>query len=143
MQRGLVGSEMCIRDRYQRRVHGRSILDGNETLVSLEAKALELGEPKRVSGRQEMLENILINAIQNRIGEASVGVPFPFSCGRVQWVLCIQVLIPGRRQPKAWCWTGTAGKFFLRPQPPTTCWKTITACASRNRGGGLRHAEVC
>eukprot|EP00831_Metopus_contortus_P028061 TRINITY_DN23424_c0_g1_i10.p4 TRINITY_DN23424_c0_g1~~TRINITY_DN23424_c0_g1_i10.p4 ORF type:complete len:122 (+),score=47.72 TRINITY_DN23424_c0_g1_i10:131-496(+) len=23
MQRGLVGSEMCIRDRYQRRVHGR------------------------------------------------------------------------------------------------------------------------
>eukprot|EP00831_Metopus_contortus_P063373 TRINITY_DN5584_c0_g1_i2.p4 TRINITY_DN5584_c0_g1~~TRINITY_DN5584_c0_g1_i2.p4 ORF type:complete len:118 (-),score=35.07 TRINITY_DN5584_c0_g1_i2:626-979(-) len=24
MQRGLVGSEMCIRDRYQRRVHGES-----------------------------------------------------------------------------------------------------------------------
>ncbi|WP_316897638.1 xylose isomerase [Pseudodesulfovibrio indicus] len=42
---------------------GKSILDGNETLESLEAKAMELGEPKRVSGRQEMLENILINAI--------------------------------------------------------------------------------
>eukprot|EP00831_Metopus_contortus_P066661 TRINITY_DN59468_c0_g1_i1.p1 TRINITY_DN59468_c0_g1~~TRINITY_DN59468_c0_g1_i1.p1 ORF type:complete len:210 (+),score=36.76 TRINITY_DN59468_c0_g1_i1:69-698(+) len=25
MQRGLVGSEMCIRDRYQRRVHGRAV----------------------------------------------------------------------------------------------------------------------
>eukprot|EP00831_Metopus_contortus_P033333 TRINITY_DN2673_c0_g1_i11.p2 TRINITY_DN2673_c0_g1~~TRINITY_DN2673_c0_g1_i11.p2 ORF type:complete len:146 (+),score=22.30 TRINITY_DN2673_c0_g1_i11:165-602(+) len=25
MQRGLVGSEMCIRDRYQRRVHGYSL----------------------------------------------------------------------------------------------------------------------
>eukprot|EP00831_Metopus_contortus_P037068 TRINITY_DN2923_c0_g1_i2.p2 TRINITY_DN2923_c0_g1~~TRINITY_DN2923_c0_g1_i2.p2 ORF type:complete len:164 (-),score=39.97 TRINITY_DN2923_c0_g1_i2:372-863(-) len=26
MQRGLVGSEMCIRDRYQRRVHGKIIM---------------------------------------------------------------------------------------------------------------------
>ena len=42
---------------------GKSMLEGNETLESMEAKALELGEPKRVSGRQEMLENILINAI--------------------------------------------------------------------------------
>eukprot|EP00831_Metopus_contortus_P084524 TRINITY_DN961_c0_g1_i2.p1 TRINITY_DN961_c0_g1~~TRINITY_DN961_c0_g1_i2.p1 ORF type:complete len:134 (-),score=33.04 TRINITY_DN961_c0_g1_i2:198-599(-) len=25
MQRGLVGSEMCIRDRYQRRVHGSNV----------------------------------------------------------------------------------------------------------------------
>eukprot|EP00831_Metopus_contortus_P040181 TRINITY_DN3147_c0_g2_i1.p1 TRINITY_DN3147_c0_g2~~TRINITY_DN3147_c0_g2_i1.p1 ORF type:complete len:180 (-),score=24.80 TRINITY_DN3147_c0_g2_i1:49-588(-) len=29
MQRGLVGSEMCIRDRYQRRVHGIEIDSGN------------------------------------------------------------------------------------------------------------------
>ena len=42
---------------------GKSILDGNETLESMEARALELGEPKRVSGRQEMLENILGNMI--------------------------------------------------------------------------------
>ncbi|BCS89731.1 xylose isomerase [Pseudodesulfovibrio sediminis] len=42
---------------------GKSMLDGNETLESMEAKAMELGEPKRVSGKQEMLENILINAI--------------------------------------------------------------------------------
>eukprot|EP00831_Metopus_contortus_P041009 TRINITY_DN32120_c0_g1_i2.p3 TRINITY_DN32120_c0_g1~~TRINITY_DN32120_c0_g1_i2.p3 ORF type:complete len:134 (-),score=45.19 TRINITY_DN32120_c0_g1_i2:4-405(-) len=27
MQRGLVGSEMCIRDRYQRRVHGAKLLN--------------------------------------------------------------------------------------------------------------------
>eukprot|EP00831_Metopus_contortus_P023968 TRINITY_DN21010_c0_g1_i3.p1 TRINITY_DN21010_c0_g1~~TRINITY_DN21010_c0_g1_i3.p1 ORF type:complete len:149 (-),score=40.52 TRINITY_DN21010_c0_g1_i3:119-565(-) len=27
MQRGLVGSEMCIRDRYQRRVHGRDYME--------------------------------------------------------------------------------------------------------------------
>eukprot|EP00831_Metopus_contortus_P036896 TRINITY_DN29113_c0_g1_i1.p1 TRINITY_DN29113_c0_g1~~TRINITY_DN29113_c0_g1_i1.p1 ORF type:complete len:165 (-),score=40.39 TRINITY_DN29113_c0_g1_i1:89-583(-) len=31
MQRGLVGSEMCIRDRYQRRVHG---YEGRSKLVS-------------------------------------------------------------------------------------------------------------
>eukprot|EP00831_Metopus_contortus_P084525 TRINITY_DN961_c0_g1_i3.p1 TRINITY_DN961_c0_g1~~TRINITY_DN961_c0_g1_i3.p1 ORF type:complete len:104 (-),score=31.83 TRINITY_DN961_c0_g1_i3:198-509(-) len=52
MQRGLVGSEMCIRDRYQRRVHGDlnkvlndAILketfayfdrDGNQTLDKIE-----------------------------------------------------------------------------------------------------------
>eukprot|EP00831_Metopus_contortus_P081455 TRINITY_DN8569_c0_g1_i2.p1 TRINITY_DN8569_c0_g1~~TRINITY_DN8569_c0_g1_i2.p1 ORF type:complete len:322 (-),score=64.28 TRINITY_DN8569_c0_g1_i2:12-977(-) len=29
MQRGLVGSEMCIRDRYQRRVHGENIMIRN------------------------------------------------------------------------------------------------------------------
>ena len=42
---------------------GKSMLEGKQTLESMEAKALELGEPKAESGRQEMLENILISAI--------------------------------------------------------------------------------
>eukprot|EP00831_Metopus_contortus_P061712 TRINITY_DN5361_c0_g1_i3.p1 TRINITY_DN5361_c0_g1~~TRINITY_DN5361_c0_g1_i3.p1 ORF type:complete len:195 (-),score=54.08 TRINITY_DN5361_c0_g1_i3:33-617(-) len=35
MQRGLVGSEMCIRDRYQRRVHGRSTMEKKEGGVEI------------------------------------------------------------------------------------------------------------
>ena len=38
---------------------GKSMLQGGETLETMAAKALELGEPERRSGRQEMLENIL------------------------------------------------------------------------------------
>eukprot|EP00831_Metopus_contortus_P082917 TRINITY_DN9075_c0_g1_i1.p2 TRINITY_DN9075_c0_g1~~TRINITY_DN9075_c0_g1_i1.p2 ORF type:complete len:120 (+),score=41.58 TRINITY_DN9075_c0_g1_i1:115-474(+) len=38
MQRGLVGSEMCIRDRYQRRVHG--------AFASSAAASLQLQSPK-------------------------------------------------------------------------------------------------
>ena len=38
---------------------GKSILAGKETLESLEAKAMAMGEPVVGSGRQEMLENIL------------------------------------------------------------------------------------
>ena len=38
---------------------GKSMLEGGETLESMAEKALELGEPERHSGRQEMLENIL------------------------------------------------------------------------------------
>eukprot|EP00831_Metopus_contortus_P042677 TRINITY_DN3398_c0_g1_i1.p1 TRINITY_DN3398_c0_g1~~TRINITY_DN3398_c0_g1_i1.p1 ORF type:complete len:407 (+),score=109.90 TRINITY_DN3398_c0_g1_i1:44-1264(+) len=34
MQRGLVGSEMCIRDRYQRRVHGKQIHKMDPTISS-------------------------------------------------------------------------------------------------------------
>lgn len=38
---------------------GKSMLEGGETLESMAEKAMEIGEPKRHSGRQEMLENIL------------------------------------------------------------------------------------
>lgn len=38
---------------------GKSMLNRQESLESLEAKALQLGEPKIPSGRQEMLENII------------------------------------------------------------------------------------
>lgn len=38
---------------------GKSMLEGKESLVSMENKALELGEPTIPSGRQEMLENII------------------------------------------------------------------------------------
>eukprot|EP00831_Metopus_contortus_P077005 TRINITY_DN7145_c0_g1_i3.p1 TRINITY_DN7145_c0_g1~~TRINITY_DN7145_c0_g1_i3.p1 ORF type:complete len:102 (-),score=21.19 TRINITY_DN7145_c0_g1_i3:185-490(-) len=41
MQRGLVGSEMCIRDRYQRRVHG---LAGGS--VSNEVRLFDLSDAK-------------------------------------------------------------------------------------------------
>eukprot|EP00831_Metopus_contortus_P011060 TRINITY_DN14365_c0_g1_i2.p1 TRINITY_DN14365_c0_g1~~TRINITY_DN14365_c0_g1_i2.p1 ORF type:complete len:135 (+),score=32.40 TRINITY_DN14365_c0_g1_i2:12-416(+) len=35
MQRGLVGSEMCIRDRYQRRVHGMGPPDDSNIMYSV------------------------------------------------------------------------------------------------------------
>ncbi len=42
---------------------GKSMLAGKESLESMEAKALERGEPEIPSGRQEMLENIIISYI--------------------------------------------------------------------------------
>eukprot|EP00831_Metopus_contortus_P047076 TRINITY_DN378_c0_g1_i2.p1 TRINITY_DN378_c0_g1~~TRINITY_DN378_c0_g1_i2.p1 ORF type:complete len:205 (-),score=55.59 TRINITY_DN378_c0_g1_i2:130-744(-) len=50
MQRGLVGSEMCIRDRYQRRVHGRLEIFEMGTCCSNEAKS-------NVDYREENLNN--------------------------------------------------------------------------------------
>jgi xylose isomerase len=38
---------------------GKSMLEGKESLESMEEKALRLGEPEIASGRQEMLENII------------------------------------------------------------------------------------
>jgi xylose isomerase len=38
---------------------GRSILDGSATLASLHDRATGTGEPTRVSGRQEALENLI------------------------------------------------------------------------------------
>src|SRR5262245_31751375 len=38
---------------------GRSILDGSTTLAALHERALDLGEPGRVSGGQERLENLV------------------------------------------------------------------------------------
>ncbi|MBU1611946.1 MAG: xylose isomerase, partial [Proteobacteria bacterium] len=38
---------------------GKSIMEGSETLESLEAYAMEQGEPETSSGRQEYLENLL------------------------------------------------------------------------------------
>jgi xylose isomerase len=53
--------EKFIRDRYAgwRTGMGRKILGGRATLPELEKWAARQGEPPRVSGRQEMLENIL------------------------------------------------------------------------------------
>eukprot|EP00831_Metopus_contortus_P050465 TRINITY_DN4242_c0_g1_i3.p2 TRINITY_DN4242_c0_g1~~TRINITY_DN4242_c0_g1_i3.p2 ORF type:complete len:161 (+),score=45.63 TRINITY_DN4242_c0_g1_i3:151-633(+) len=47
MQRGLVGSEMCIRDRYQRRVHG-----ANKKVIELHAKLSALN----IKHEQEVYE---------------------------------------------------------------------------------------
>jgi xylose isomerase len=38
---------------------GRSILDGSASLASLRDRAYDGGEPARVSGRQEQLENLV------------------------------------------------------------------------------------
>ena len=38
---------------------GRSILDGTRDLAGLHDRALDLGEPVRVSGGQERLENLV------------------------------------------------------------------------------------
>ena len=53
--------DQFVKDRYAgyRRGYGKKILDGRTTLPELEAIAAKEGEPERISGRQEMLENIL------------------------------------------------------------------------------------
>ena len=43
---------------------GRAILDGTETLASLHQRALGVDEPTRVSGRQEVLENLVAKHIE-------------------------------------------------------------------------------
>eukprot|EP00831_Metopus_contortus_P033022 TRINITY_DN2653_c0_g1_i2.p2 TRINITY_DN2653_c0_g1~~TRINITY_DN2653_c0_g1_i2.p2 ORF type:complete len:129 (-),score=25.94 TRINITY_DN2653_c0_g1_i2:166-552(-) len=49
MQRGLVGSEMCIRDRYQRRVHGNNLLECAKDLIDIEHQVIKiLNEIKEV-----------------------------------------------------------------------------------------------
>jgi xylose isomerase len=50
-----------IKDRYKgyRSGIGRKILSGKTSLPALEAYAEKNGEPEKISGRQEMLENIL------------------------------------------------------------------------------------
>jgi xylose isomerase len=68
--RALVTADRMVRDkaltgprarRYAgyRRGMGRKIMDGETTLVQLERWAMEQGEPPKLSGRQELLENIL------------------------------------------------------------------------------------
>jgi xylose isomerase len=43
---------------------GRSIMDGTATLASLHDRAMGTGEPTRVSGRQEFLENLVARHIE-------------------------------------------------------------------------------
>jgi xylose isomerase len=43
---------------------GRSILDGTATLADLHARALDQGEPQRVSGQQERLEHLVARHIE-------------------------------------------------------------------------------
>eukprot|EP00831_Metopus_contortus_P010126 TRINITY_DN13933_c0_g1_i1.p1 TRINITY_DN13933_c0_g1~~TRINITY_DN13933_c0_g1_i1.p1 ORF type:complete len:164 (-),score=33.49 TRINITY_DN13933_c0_g1_i1:168-659(-) len=60
MQRGLVGSEMCIRDRYQRRVHGATYTIETKSitfLVILDGKCL---------GSKEMSLTQLPKSLQNK-----------------------------------------------------------------------------
>ena len=42
---------------------GRSILDGSTDLAALHERAFDLGEPTRVSGGQERLENLVARHI--------------------------------------------------------------------------------
>ena len=53
--------EDFIRDRYAgyRRGMGRKIMSGTTSLPELEAYAAKQGEPERISGREEMLENVV------------------------------------------------------------------------------------
>jgi len=55
----------AIRERYRsfNTGIGRQVEEGKATLRDLEAYALKNGEPKRVSGRQELLENLLNQAM--------------------------------------------------------------------------------
>lgn len=55
-----------VKDRYAgyRRGIGRKIMTGQTSLPELEAYAAKQGEPPRISGRQEMLENIVNSYIK-------------------------------------------------------------------------------
>eukprot|EP00831_Metopus_contortus_P031749 TRINITY_DN25830_c0_g1_i4.p2 TRINITY_DN25830_c0_g1~~TRINITY_DN25830_c0_g1_i4.p2 ORF type:complete len:183 (-),score=42.76 TRINITY_DN25830_c0_g1_i4:181-729(-) len=72
MQRGLVGSEMCIRDRYQRRVHGMrryhiqdrddydkyNALCGRVTQVVEKLKLLKSDDPVRISSSEQLMHKL-------------------------------------------------------------------------------------
>eukprot|EP00831_Metopus_contortus_P026587 TRINITY_DN2258_c0_g1_i3.p2 TRINITY_DN2258_c0_g1~~TRINITY_DN2258_c0_g1_i3.p2 ORF type:complete len:109 (+),score=53.83 TRINITY_DN2258_c0_g1_i3:152-478(+) len=79
MQRGLVGSEMCIRDRYQRRVHGtmeqvykieemmqKEMFDGalppttDEAAFQLRRRLMEEQEVKEWAIREEEIKSCLL-----------------------------------------------------------------------------------
>ncbi len=57
--------DQFVRQRYAgyRRGVGKAIMTGKTDLKALEKYAAEKGEPQRISGRQEMLENILNDVI--------------------------------------------------------------------------------
>eukprot|EP00831_Metopus_contortus_P067466 TRINITY_DN6020_c0_g1_i1.p1 TRINITY_DN6020_c0_g1~~TRINITY_DN6020_c0_g1_i1.p1 ORF type:complete len:433 (-),score=102.28 TRINITY_DN6020_c0_g1_i1:546-1844(-) len=84
MQRGLVGSEMCIRDRYQRRVHGEELVTivvelgmGREEsiVVNLGDKAEDLAiEFIRKHNLQESLLPKLTDNIQANIDQALIEI---------------------------------------------------------------------
>eukprot|EP00831_Metopus_contortus_P056684 TRINITY_DN48721_c0_g1_i1.p4 TRINITY_DN48721_c0_g1~~TRINITY_DN48721_c0_g1_i1.p4 ORF type:complete len:108 (+),score=30.07 TRINITY_DN48721_c0_g1_i1:173-496(+) len=77
MQRGLVGSEMCIRDRYQRRVHGHSEQGrkmGSRGMKKVKSRGTGAECKKRVGreririgweGATEQTEKWLENRVQN------------------------------------------------------------------------------
>eukprot|EP00831_Metopus_contortus_P022730 TRINITY_DN2044_c0_g1_i4.p2 TRINITY_DN2044_c0_g1~~TRINITY_DN2044_c0_g1_i4.p2 ORF type:complete len:112 (-),score=31.83 TRINITY_DN2044_c0_g1_i4:23-358(-) len=61
MQRGLVGSEMCIRDRYQRRVHGG--------VQILKVRLLDMGLFKREANIETSTE-IGISEIKEKVNDS-------------------------------------------------------------------------
>eukprot|EP01016_Furgasonia_blochmanni_P024921 TRINITY_DN2691_c0_g1_i7.p2 TRINITY_DN2691_c0_g1~~TRINITY_DN2691_c0_g1_i7.p2 ORF type:complete len:237 (-),score=80.83 TRINITY_DN2691_c0_g1_i7:238-948(-) len=67
----LVGSEMCIRDRYQRRVHGEKDFYALKTVPMAKEEALSLGmmnsleEPKRTEGEAELVLKVLVGSFVN------------------------------------------------------------------------------
>eukprot|EP00831_Metopus_contortus_P055468 TRINITY_DN4696_c0_g1_i1.p1 TRINITY_DN4696_c0_g1~~TRINITY_DN4696_c0_g1_i1.p1 ORF type:complete len:192 (+),score=39.29 TRINITY_DN4696_c0_g1_i1:121-696(+) len=70
MQRGLVGSEMCIRDRYQRRVHGKKQSQGMIMSKSKREKAEREEKEQRekeahFNARLEELGNIINENLSN------------------------------------------------------------------------------
>eukprot|EP00831_Metopus_contortus_P000224 TRINITY_DN10085_c0_g1_i1.p1 TRINITY_DN10085_c0_g1~~TRINITY_DN10085_c0_g1_i1.p1 ORF type:complete len:473 (+),score=106.61 TRINITY_DN10085_c0_g1_i1:155-1573(+) len=58
MQRGLVGSEMCIRDRYQRRVHGEIVILKDEEEISIQKDKVKSAN---LEGEIQIQEGIKMN----------------------------------------------------------------------------------
>eukprot|EP00831_Metopus_contortus_P014279 TRINITY_DN15907_c0_g1_i1.p1 TRINITY_DN15907_c0_g1~~TRINITY_DN15907_c0_g1_i1.p1 ORF type:complete len:129 (-),score=44.76 TRINITY_DN15907_c0_g1_i1:218-604(-) len=59
MQRGLVGSEMCIRDRYQRRVHGK--INMNKLPEQHQEKKSKPDTSRKEISRENSVTNIQSN----------------------------------------------------------------------------------
>eukprot|EP00831_Metopus_contortus_P003087 TRINITY_DN11147_c0_g1_i2.p2 TRINITY_DN11147_c0_g1~~TRINITY_DN11147_c0_g1_i2.p2 ORF type:complete len:134 (-),score=31.48 TRINITY_DN11147_c0_g1_i2:201-602(-) len=92
MQRGLVGSEMCIRDRYQRRVHGEKFINktiakellsemnnssANNTKVADELMSLRNIVKEQIDVFDELVEkyNIIADDLRSRSDELTDNAP--------------------------------------------------------------------
>eukprot|EP00831_Metopus_contortus_P017986 TRINITY_DN1764_c0_g1_i6.p2 TRINITY_DN1764_c0_g1~~TRINITY_DN1764_c0_g1_i6.p2 ORF type:complete len:104 (-),score=6.08 TRINITY_DN1764_c0_g1_i6:164-475(-) len=69
MQRGLVGSEMCIRDRYQRRVHG-GIATGNGDQYPIRPQDRMIQWPKIY--RYEMDPRLISQLVRQWLTKATI-----------------------------------------------------------------------
>eukprot|EP00831_Metopus_contortus_P037216 TRINITY_DN29341_c0_g1_i5.p2 TRINITY_DN29341_c0_g1~~TRINITY_DN29341_c0_g1_i5.p2 ORF type:complete len:149 (-),score=45.91 TRINITY_DN29341_c0_g1_i5:3-449(-) len=65
MQRGLVGSEMCIRDRYQRRVHGIHQAEGMKAQIKTLMEEVVAKITKKEKEFESLIDSLLDDSIKS------------------------------------------------------------------------------